>query len=93
MYLSSAVTVLKIYAMCFLSKDEAISNIIGLAPATMNTLERISKALDDDENFFNNNQIKINQKTNLIYVNNQLLLKTNIEQFNFQTNILINMFN
>ena len=29
----------------FLSKDEAVSGIVGLPPATLNTLEKISNAL------------------------------------------------
>ena len=67
----------------FLSKLEAVSNIIGLDPSTMNTLERISAALDDDEHYFSNNQISLNQKSDLVYVKNQLLLKK-IQQVTLQ---------
>ncbi len=58
----------------------------------MNTLERISAALDDDENYFANNQISLNQKSDLVYVNNHLLLKKDIASYTTENDIIINNF-
>jgi hypothetical protein len=62
----------------FLSKDEAVSGIVGLPPATLNTLEKISSALDNDPNFFTSNEGRLQSKANTVDVANQLNLKANV---------------
>jgi predicted AAA+ superfamily ATPase len=36
----------------FLSKLEAIDNIVGLAPETLNTLAKLGEAINNDSNFY-----------------------------------------
>jgi hypothetical protein len=36
----------------FLSKLDAIDNIVGLAPETLNTLAKLGEALNNDSNFY-----------------------------------------
>jgi hypothetical protein len=36
----------------FLRKLEAIDNIVGLAPDTLNTLQTLGEAINDDSNFY-----------------------------------------
>ncbi len=74
----------------FLSKIEAVSNIIGLPPTTMNTLEKISQSLSDNPTFFNTIETSIASKAsttdvagtfseydNRIVSDGKLLLKPN----------------
>ncbi len=77
----------------YLSKDEAITGIVGLPVATLNTLEKIGASIDNDPNFFTNNQINIDQKSNLTYVNGQLLLKKDLASYNTEKDIITNTFN
>lgn len=42
--------------------DNAIANLVGSAPETLNTLEEISKALNEDANYVINLSSKIDQK-------------------------------
>ncbi len=46
----------------YLSKDEAISGIVGLPVSTLDTLEKIGASIDNDPNFFANNQVSLNLK-------------------------------
>jgi hypothetical protein len=36
----------------FLSKLDAIDNIVGLAPDTLNTLQQLGEAINTDSNFY-----------------------------------------
>jgi hypothetical protein len=36
----------------FLSKLDAIDNIVGLAPETLNTLAKLGEAINNDSNFY-----------------------------------------
>ena len=56
----------------FLSKDEALTGIVGLPISTLDTLEKIGNSIDNDPNFFDNNQIRLNQKANTAYVNTEI---------------------
>ncbi len=53
----------------FLSKNEAVSNIVGLPPATMNTLEKISQSVSNNPNFFNTTETAIASNANTANVN------------------------
>jgi limonene-1,2-epoxide hydrolase len=53
----------------FLSKNEAVSNIVGLPPTTMNTLEKISQSLSNNPNFFNTIETAIASKASSANVN------------------------
>ena len=77
----------------FLSKDEAISGIVGLPPTTLNTLEKIGASIDNDPNFFANNQSSLNQKSDLTYVNGELTLKKDIASYTIEKVIITNTFN
>jgi hypothetical protein len=77
----------------FLSKDEAISGIVGLPVSTLDTLEKIGASIDNDPNFFVNNQISLDQKSDLTYVNGQLLLKKDLASYNTEKDIITNTFN
>ena len=74
----------------FLSKNEAVSNIVGLPPTTMNTLEKISQSLSNNPDFFNTIETAIASKAstteiavtfseydNIIVSDGKLLLKPN----------------
>ena len=77
----------------YLSKDEAISGIVGLPVSTLDTLEKIGNSIDNDPNFFANNQVSLNLKSNLAYVNGELLLKKDILSYNTEKDIITNTFN
>ena len=62
----------------FLSKDEAVSGIVGIPPATLNTLEKISNALDNDPNFFTSNEGRLQSKANIAEVETKLNLKADV---------------
>ncbi len=77
----------------FLSKDEAISGIVGLPISTLDTLEKIGLSIDNDPNFFANNQASLNQKANISFVTGELLLKKDILSYNTEKDIITNNFN
>ena len=76
----------------FLSKDESVSGIVGLPVSTLDTLEHLGNRIDNDPNFFDNNQIRLNQNANTAYVNTEIgKLVTNTD-FNTSNDLLINNF-
>ena len=56
----------------FLSKLDAINNIVGLPVETLNSLQKLAEAINSDSNFFNNIMAAIDLKSDLTYVNTQL---------------------
>ena len=55
----------------FLSKVDAINNIVGLPVETLNSLQKLAEAINSDANFFNNIIAAICLKSDLTYVNTQ----------------------
>ena len=53
----------------FLSKLDAINNIVGLPVETLNSLQKLAEAINSDANFFNTIMAKINEKSDTPYVN------------------------
>jgi hypothetical protein len=85
----------------FLSKTEAVSNIIGLPPSTMNTLEKISESLANNPQFFNTIETSISTKAstidveatfseydNRIVADDKLELKSNVADVASQLNLI-----
>jgi hypothetical protein len=56
----------------FLSKLDAIHNIVGLPIETLNSLQKLAEAINSDSDFYNNMMSRIDLKSDLIYVDNQL---------------------
>ena len=89
----------------FLSRSEAVSNIIGLPPNTMNTLEKISQSLANDPNFFSTLDAKINVKATAATVdakfleydtrvssNSKLLLKASVADLSSSVTLINGKF-
>ena len=53
----------------FLSNGEAIRGIIGIPDKSLDTLGKIGNSTDNDPDFFEHNQIRLNQKAHTSYVN------------------------
>jgi hypothetical protein len=56
----------------FLSKLDAINTIVGLPIETLNSLQKLAEAINSDNNFYENMMSRIDLKSDLIYVDNQL---------------------
>ena len=55
----------------FLSKLDAIKNVVGLPVATLDSLQKLAEAINSDANLFNNIMAAINLKSDLTDVNTQ----------------------
>jgi hypothetical protein len=57
-----------------LSKLDAINNIVGLPVETLNSLQKLGEAINNDGDFFNSIMRQINLKSDITYVDNQISL-------------------
>jgi hypothetical protein len=83
-----------------LSKLDAINHIVGLPVETLNSLQKLWEALNNDGDFFNSMMRQINLKSDISYVNNQIdiilhkfLYYDTREQSNYKFLLNYNIFN
>jgi ribonuclease PH len=62
----------------FLSKLDAINSIVGLPVETLNSLQKLGEAINNDEDFFNSMMRQINLKSDISYVDSQVDIIINI---------------
>ena len=57
----------------FLKKTDAITQIIGVPPETLNTIQRLAESINNDQTFYNTINNTLNQNANLsdVYTNTQ----------------------
>jgi ribonuclease PH len=56
----------------FLSKLDAVNNIVGLPIETLNSLQKLAESINSDNEFYNTMMRQINLKSDIPYVNNQI---------------------
>ena len=52
----------------FLKKTDAITQIIGVPPETLNTTQKLAESINNGQTFYNAMNNKLNQKANSAYV-------------------------
>jgi hypothetical protein len=58
----------------FLSKLDAINEIVGLPTETLNSLQKLAESMNSDSDFYNTMMKEINLKSDTTYVNNKIAI-------------------